>query len=443
MRRSNNKRITKQNSENSDPKQTQTSRANDPHMNIALKLKESEYVFISLCKQCAIAININNFRLNDLINQKTTNLKLIHKYIEENSTYGLSAKTLQAFFYMVEQNLFHDNFKRNETSPDYPDEQKFDIFWVHNKIIYKQLLIVIKLYPEYLNYSFLYKIISNTNSIDSREREYALKFISSVYQKYNEIQEDVKSAIISQLNLGICSNELLDLTKLVIGIDDLNEADFPTKIIFKSKSKERKYNEFGNYFYIDILLPLHKVDNFETFYGKLLEIILFYLKNNENLIDVTINYILMHWPTTNIRKQDAYIRELCDIFMNFQKNLSNQLIESVFSKLCQSIESLNSNISKLTINIIINPVFRPTLQRISVIIFPMLINSLKNNVAKYWDQEISKLSLNALNILSKIDPVAAKKKIAERKGLDYKEKWSIVYKMSLSNEKSKSRRLSK
>ncbi|EAX95555.1 hypothetical protein TVAG_005700 [Trichomonas vaginalis G3] len=404
-------------------------------------INSNDITFYTLCKYCSTQIDINDAMLQEKINNKTIYLKQILEYLQNTDCSKISDKLLQIFFFMVEKNLFHDNYFPSNLSPDYPSEEKYDIFWVHNKLIYAQLMIITESFPEYLNFSLIYRIISNTLSIDSRERQTALKFIRNIYDKNLDVRSDIKSAIISQLSLINASKEFLAFIRYIIEDYFNDKRNYVSKIKKLTKNLKNdfivKNEEIGQDFFIDLLLPLHNHDNYELFSGELLEIEFIFFKNDTKLVDYSIKYILMHWPITNIRKQDAFLREIFDLLLNFQNVMSNQVKIDSFVMVCKCIESLNANIAKTAIKIIINPEFKGTLEKLSVICLPLLISSLRINVAKHWDPEIRKISQKSINYLTNLDPVASKRNpYDKKKDSSYKDDWNTIYKIA-NKKKSK------
>ena len=184
---------------------------------------------------------------------------------------------------------------------------------MHLSLVYNILMIILcssgldsKNISQHIDKSFIFNLVRNIQSEDSREREYVKNIIFKLYSSYLILRREIKKNI---------EHLIIDLV-----YDDFNEeGNGISEILQILASIIKGFNvplkEENLIFFKKYLLSLHRLKSLPAFHQQLSICMQNYLKKDINLFSDIFLEINRHWPIVNSIKQVNCLNEFEEVFL--------------------------------------------------------------------------------------------------------------------------------
>lgn len=265
-------------------------------------------------------------------------------FIVKSSKKPLHGQILEPLVSMISANLFRPlpPPANPSAASDFPEEEDlmstFSPMWSHLQIVYEMLLkLVITTDPEilreYIDDSFLLKLLALFQSEDPRERESLKNVYHKIYSKFTSERSFMRKSMNDVLlnyvfetekHPGIA--ELLEIWGTII-----NGFTVPLK-------EEHKL------FLMRLLIPLHKTKGMQMYHKQLAYCVSQFLQKEPMLGGVVVRGILRYWPVTNCQKEVLLIGELEDLVENLDPDQYRKLALPLCTQITKCINSWNSQV---------------------------------------------------------------------------------------------------
>ena len=365
-------------------------------------------LFVMKCEECSHVFNFQNSQLyqKEIEIKYTLLLHLISGFDNASLCRSIGPQQFNVFLEMVRKNTF-----RALPAIMIQDCDINDISWPHLKLVY--CCIKKSLFFNYYNSissNFLYNLIKNIASYDKRERAYVCDISYELYLKHVPIRTIICRCISALLSISICSNELFQL-------------------IFALSSNFN--SSFDNDFFIEYILPVHLLDKSNS-YKFLIDCDLVFTRNDPSLFPFIFQYLLNHWPITNMKKCPFFLKiivKLFELFFNNQINenaiVTPEMANAFFDVVSLCSHSEYTDAAAYALRIIALPMIQDIYQ-VSIIKskeeedydedYPVVISNdsffkLYQSVIiaeNHWDETVRSCTLDAKLMLSKLDPTKFK-----------------------------------
>ena len=329
----------------------------------------------------------------NLINEKTLSLLKIYNFLLNNENLSLEYQNL--LLELIENNLFNRNinetFKINITDVSY---EIINPYWIHNKIIYDILLILLKKYSNssLINLNFLKKLFYLTNLPDQNERDILLlifkEIISNIYILIPFIIKLIKIYLINFLENETTPYSINVLLSILLNLYNINNEE-----ILKN----------FDIFILNYIFPLITSNYLNYFQHSLHIFFSFCIENNSELNFKLFLILKKNWNKQIFSKNISFIEFL---FLSLQKMNENQFLKIIKDINKIFLISLNSSLIK-SIELILDFFLRTKndkkilkfLNSFIIELFPT-INFLNKN---HWSKLIQEKSLTILIEFEKIN----------------------------------------
>lgn len=393
--------------------------------------KDCKLFFKTKCNECAKICDFSN--PNKDMQAKATKIVLLKHIIASyqipHIARAISQEMYQAFFSMIGSNLFrefppvkiidlHDG--------SIPDVQ--DAAWTHLTIVYEALngMLEISNSPEFPS-NFVQNIVRNFYSFDSRERTQVCNTLIAISNKHPQYRNPIKKKVMEILSSNYCAAAILDwMASYVNGL----------AIPFKQDSIDM---------FTKVLLPLHTLPNFCDFAKQLQLLIYTCLVKQPELFPTAANFLMTHWPISNVYKQLAFIDELDIIFLRYSQASQLLHFQAFFRFLCNLLSNQSYQVVEKAMNIISNKGYYQLIRDHSNGIIFNLVTALLDLSANHWNDESRKKSKTSLALLESYDANNYKKSVEAQKIMNTRRKaqlgvckttWQRVIDEAKYNDKS-------
>ncbi|OHS99270.1 hypothetical protein TRFO_08528 [Tritrichomonas foetus] len=147
------------------------------------------------------------------------------------------------------------------------------------------------------------------------------------------------------------------------------------------------------------LLRLFLSPRLTIFYPSLKPLMYIFYLGDRNLIKDSVIYLLRHWPVVNSKKQFSYISHILLTMMDFAPKFESKLLQSIHTKLHETIVSLNITVVLSMIQLLMNPGVVETISVFDQSIKMIIINSLKEISKMSWSKIIREKAEQAIDYL--------------------------------------------
>ena len=336
--------------------------------------------FIQKCKECS---KICDFSIAIKDVTPKGNKTILLKHIAEAFTIPQFNRTilqtsLQKFFKMVAKNLFRPLQTVKIVSMIETNDQVLDDSYPHLSLVYDCLSSFYdSLLPCQLDKSFVRCLISNTCSLDSRERAKCLSVCRKACSRFANQRETLLGIVTGVLCDSICSNELISLASTI------------------------SYGEAN--FYVNSILPLHAKPDYCRFSRELTNTCKTVVRGSPDMVNVTIKYCCKHWPERDSRKQE----QLLSFFEELLEVSSTSLNDSTCSLLFKRLGTIFSGTSYSLINICVDFVLceymMDLLESQKDPAFNYLFPAIYSAATSNWSEDIKDDCVTLLELFSEID----------------------------------------
>ncbi|XP_017048962.1 serine/threonine-protein phosphatase 2A 56 kDa regulatory subunit alpha isoform-like isoform X1 [Drosophila ficusphila] len=195
-------------------------------------------------------------------------------------------------------------------------------------------------------------------------------------------------------------------------------------------------------FLVDILLPMHKLDNLEFYHTELVKCITQYLEKNNLLAGPLIVGLLRFWPKMSTKKEVLFIEELEGILEMADWLQFDVIQEPLFRQIAKCMSSTSSRVAEQALYLWVNPVVLSLVEANYETIMPIVFPALHVISHNKWVEDIMDLALQVLCMFLRMDKNLFKELAfnfeAEReKGkqfeLEREMRWKKVYELEAKN----------
>lgn len=352
--------------------------------------KEYNNVFAQKVKECQKICDFS-IGIKDVVAKKTKSdlLKdIITAFDSPEIMHLLTPSSFEKYFKMVTKNICRPMPQLKIVSPLDINDQVQDTAWPHLFLVYKTLNTLLEQnnIPPINNKNLVQALVSNCCGPDDRERFACKDILRKIYSKCPNLNQSIMRAVISQFQTKLCSADLLEFygKAVVAG--------------YQAPLSEEQINVFKN-----AVLFLHSSPNFLKFCLNLLQVINQYVKIEPKLYEPTIEYIVSHWPSSNIRKQILMLSEVEGLFLGFPKLLNERSSKLVFTLLSDLITQPNIDLSETSVNVIIGPALEEALLAFTPLAHKILDEQLLSVARNHWNEFVREDAKLALQLMSDID----------------------------------------
>jgi len=152
-----------------------------------------------------------------------------------------------------------------------------------------------------------------------------------------------------------------------------------------------------------VLIPMHKVRNFEKIQQPLLYCIARYIEKEPSCAIVGIRGLLKYWPRSNIAKEILMLQEL-EYFLELseEEDLERNL-DRVTIRIAKCMGSDHFQVAQRTLLLWENDSLANVLVKFRGRIFPKIFVSLQR-ATDHWNERVSELALCVLNMFLELEP---------------------------------------
>jgi len=383
--------------------------------------KDSRNAFKQKCKECMKICNFSDPNQDSKAkNAKTTLLKhIISAFTIPHVSRSLSNEMFSIFYQMVSSNLFREfPYLVQAGTSDFRSNHQ-DSAWIHISLVYEALVASFSLAPSAeLPQDFVSKLLMNVLSPDDRERTIVSGLLSSIYTKHINQRSVIRQKVFSIFISRYCSSELLEIAISII-------SSYPAPL------KPDAINVYAT-----VILPLHTFTEFPNYSRNLFQCISRMIAKSDQMFNVTINYLITHWPLSDRSKQLIYLHELSELIIAYNSLVKPVHLNRFFTLVSECFNDLCSSIADAAIDLFQNNLFFDYLRGTSNIYFFQIVTSAYNCSKSHWDDEIRDSATSLLENLETIDGSQYKKTIDAQKMMKSRKKaafalcksnWSKVY----------------
>ena len=411
--------------------------------------KSYPLLFVKKCEECYHVFDFQMYNLyqKQIDIKSTLLLQIISGFDNKYLDNSVGPKHFNIFLEMIRRNIFRafPNIMLKDCDVNY-------LSWPHLKLVYCCLKksLFFNFYKN-ISTNFLYNLLKNTASYDKRERICASDIVYELYLRHENLRPAICKCISNLLSINTLSNELLQLIN---------------SIYVKANAS------LNTDFFIEYILPIHLSEK-SMLYQSLLECDLSFTRRDPNLFPFIFQYLLNHWPITNLKKYSFFLKIIVKLFeltlidnrrkensVEITPEMANAFFDAVSLCSCSEYADVASYALLIINTPIINDVYK-----ISTCIHRNEYNDEYDNnyleesnnctflkiyqsvilAENHWDDTVRSLALDAKLALSNLDPMKFKKnckKLANKKG-DIKnapnridERWNIILRQAKKRYKT-------
>ncbi|XP_061337474.1 serine/threonine protein phosphatase 2A 57 kDa regulatory subunit B' beta isoform-like [Gastrolobium bilobum] len=363
--------------------------------------------------------------------------------ILKSSKKPVHEKVLGPLVAMISANLFRPLPPSTNPSSisDLPEEEDpistFSPLWSHLQIVYEILLRLVnsidqKMLREYINHSFLLKLLALFQSEDPRERESLKNVYHKIYSKFISDRSVMRKSMTDVLlnyvfetekHPGIA--ELLEIWGTII-----NGFTVPLK-------EEHKL------FLMRVLIPLHKTKGMQVYHRQLAYCVSQFVQKEPMLGGVVVRGILRYWPVTNCQKEILLIGELEDLVENLDPDQYRKLALPLCTQITKCINSWNSQVAERALYVWNNEQFVKMASTGMVEVFPVIVEGMEKNLKWHWSKSVRQQTESVKVMLEEMDPVLyskglrdmeAKESEAHQQHIKRKLRWERIESAAAKNQ---------
>ncbi|KAF8370214.1 hypothetical protein HHK36_031745 [Tetracentron sinense] len=335
--------------------------------------------------------------------KRQTLLELV-EFIQSGS--GKITETVQEeMIRMISINIFrclppasHENTGAENTDPE-EDDPYLEPSWPHLQIVYELLLRYVvssdtdtKIAKQYIDHSFVLKLLDLFDSEDPREREYLKTILHRIYGKFMVHRPFIRKAINNifyrfifetERHSGI--GELLEILGSII-----NGFALPMK-------EEHKL------FLVRALIPLHKPKSIALYHQQLSYCITQFVEKDYKLADTVIRGLLKYWPVTNCQKEVLYLGELEEVLEATQSAEFQRCMVPLFRQIGRCLNSSHFQVAERALFLWNNDHIVSLIAQNRNVIFPIIFEALEKNIRSHWNQAVHGLTANVQKMFLEMD----------------------------------------
>ena len=284
-----------------------------------------------------------------------------------------------------------------------PEENEpiLEIAWPHVQLVYEIFLRFIvsqdidaKVAVQYINQSFLARLLDLFQSEDPRERDYLKTILHRIYGKLMPmrqfIRRYIKNIFCTFIFEGGQHSGIAELLEILGAI--INGFVLPLK-------NEHKL------FFSEALLPLHKAATLSAFHSQLAYCTSQYVDADPDLAVTVIKYLLKVWPVSRASKEILFLTEIEDIVDAVQPKVFVTVMKPLLRKVAHCIASEHFQVAERSLLMWNNEYFSALVAQNRAELLPIFFGALYKNSKAHWNPGVHGLSYNLLNHYMDLDPI--------------------------------------
>ncbi|KAK7270167.1 hypothetical protein RIF29_23114 [Crotalaria pallida] len=324
--------------------------------------------------------------------------------ILKSSKKPVHEKVLEPLVSMISNNLFRPLPPPNNTcsiSELHEEEDPISTLlpiWSHLQIVYEILLRIVittdyKILREYIDHSFLLKLLALFQSEDPRERESLKNVYHKIYSKFISDRSFMRKSMTDVILNYVFEKEkqpgmaeLLEIWGTII-----NGFTVPLK-------EEHKL------FLMRVLIPLHKAKGMQLYHRQLAYCVTQFVQKEPMLGGVVVRGILKYWPVTNCSKEILLIGELEELVENLDPDQYRKLALPLCTQITKCINSWNSQVAERALYVWNNEQFVKMASTGMVEVYPVIVEGMEKNLKWHWSKSVKQLTESVKLMLEEMDP---------------------------------------
>lgn len=281
------------------------------------------------------------------------------------------------------------------------DEPTLESSWPHLQIVYEFFLRFVvsnevepKMVRRIIDQKFVLKLLELFNSEDPRERDYLKTILHRIYGKVMALRSFIRKSIqhvflkfIYETEVHNGVSELLEILGSII-----NGFALPLK---------EEHQVFLN----RSIIPLHKAKTLNAFHQQLTYCMTQYVEKDTRMSEPIINGMLRFWPITNTPKEVLFLNELEEILEMTQPPEFQKVMEALFRKLAECIQSPHFQVAERVLFLWNNEYIVKMINMHRKVLFPIVVAALYKNTKHHWNSTVHGLTYNVSKLLAEADPI--------------------------------------
>ncbi|XP_047309996.1 serine/threonine protein phosphatase 2A 57 kDa regulatory subunit B' theta isoform-like [Impatiens glandulifera] len=329
--------------------------------------------------------------LVDLIDYVTSANGKFNETVVQEMTKMVSANLFRTVTPQPRENRVLEGFDLEEEEPS------MDPSWSHLQMVYEFLMRFVtspetdaKLAKQYIDQSFVSRLLDLFDSEDPREREYLKTVLHRIYGKFMVHRPFIRKSITNIFYRFIFETEkhngIAELLEILGSI--INGFALPLK-------------EEHVIFLVRALIPLHKPKCVTMYHQQLSYCINQFVEKDCKLADTVIKGLLKYWPITNSSKEVMFLGELEEVLEATQPPELQRCMVPLFHQISGCLSSSHFQVAERALLLWNNDRIKNLIRQNRKVILPIIFPALERN---HWNQAVQSLTLNVRKIFSDIDP---------------------------------------
>ena len=238
----------------------------------------------------------------------------------------------------------------------------------------------------------IHGLIPMFQSADAREREKLMKVFISVYRQFPHFRRDVRRTVALMLNgfvqmLGPpvgCYECLMALLPVVQGL----------KVPLRAGNAS---------FFYDVLLPLHRVPQLNTFHPALLQLMCEFLLKDPKMAKDVFRFLFKHWPYTSPTKKVLFLAETEILSEIVPQDTAVECVKMITKLICLAVADPGFQVAEKALVMWESDSFMKLITANSKIVFPKILPEIFKTATGHWCADVKTLALNAMRVLKGCD----------------------------------------
>ena len=308
----------------------------------------------------------------------------------------LNGDALAALFKMISCNLLR---KFPNVSLQIQPEYVIDNEYPHIDVVYKILnfLLTFRTIPKqviagYVNQVFVMAVFMNILAYDAREQKSVVEIMMLVIENFGFVIQPLFRRISkfcmtieTDFRYGHALPSIIEILAAVFG-----EASKGVKSMEK--------------FFAEVVLPLHKVENYDAFQRSLTQIVLIVLKKSTGLLRTWTIFIATHWTVRSHVKCAAIFDEVSQVTEIYASRIDDEAGTKLALKISEFFGNPNGDVSQQALFLMNSEPMVDIIRRCSPRVVRLIYRrALKANLT-HWLPDTRHFALDLMNGLGAIDP---------------------------------------
>lgn len=334
--------------------------------------------------------------------KRRQNLLELLEYID--GPLNISEVVMQELVVVLGRSIFRA-LQRRDRSPydiiDLEDDVPFlDPNWILLEPTYEILLRIVcnkdvepKVLVQLLSKNFIAKVIKLVDSDDARERDYVKTIVLRIYGKCMTLRSFIRKSV-----QHLCLKATFE-TEVPNGVGELLELLAPIINAIKPPLRD-EHKELM----LKVILPLHRVKTFSTFYAQLVSCMTPFLDKDPSLASEVVAALLRLWPVAAATKQVLFLGELEQMLGRMQPVEFKRMQDAVVRRMALCIRCEHFQVAERALDFWKNERLVRQINENRKVWFPPIVSALYKNSRDYWHGNVYARTFEVLRQCSQVDP---------------------------------------